>query len=235
MALVGSEHQERYDQMQKDVNQKEIEFWFHRSGETNETNTAGDLDSIISFLVKDAFKVGPIGPHFVKEQKDKFKGLFYDVPLSHTFVHDEVDNFEALAFVATNSENSVMMKGCFDFLRYPGNDYAFTKLNLGCICIQRATANNGQSIVVGVDCISELKPMAFYEHPANGRVLMAMNGEEVPDRSAFLVYGKRVAPKVHVSTLYMESTNLYNDFEIGNIEKSELSMKLYSFFKAKDE
>uniref|UniRef100_A0AAU7PF62 Uncharacterized protein n=1 Tax=Burkholderia phage vB_BgluM-SURPRISE13 TaxID=3159457 RepID=A0AAU7PF62_9VIRU len=227
--LLGAEHQERFAQMEEDVNFRSTDFWFMRSPEAPEDE---ELDHLVSFLLQEFIHVGPFGSHFVKEHPGKWKEMFYGVPLQHLFVHPSTDGFEALAFVASNPASSVLMKGCFDFLRQLDKRVLFGQLGMSVMAVQRARAVSSESqIVVGIDMLTNLEPLSIYEHPTNGRLLMAMQGEEVPDHCVLTMKGKRAPVIGNVHDLYMEATTIYNDFEMDEIGQRELIVELFQLYK----
>lgn len=227
--LLGSEHQDRYADMEGEVNFRSTDFWFMRS--PNAPNDE-ELNHLVSFLLQEFIHVGPFGSHFIKEHQAKWKPEFYGVPLQHLFVHPSTDGFEAMAFVASNPASSVLMKGCMDYMRNIHNRVLFNELGLSVMAVQRAqSASNAGQIVVGIDCLTNLSPLAIYEHPTNGRLLQAMQGEEVPDVCALAMQGKRLSTDGNVHDLYMEATTIYNDFEMNEIDTSELIVELFKLYK----
>ncbi len=227
MSLLGSEHKERYEQMQAEVNRREIDWWLFRS---NGQYASDDLRMIIEMIKNEFVVVGPFGNHFVKEKKN-LKSDFYGIPLRHSFGNHRDDKFqEGLAYVATNGDISILLASVFDFLRSPVHEVQFNHLGLIAICVQTAVNHEGERRVVAVDCIENLKPLAFYEHPPNGRFIQAMEGFEIPESSALTLGGKHRLANVSHQELMLETTRLYNNFELGDLDKKQLSQKLYSFF-----
>lgn len=226
--LLGSEHQDRYAQMEEDVNFRTTDFWFMRSPEAPQDD---ELNHVVGFLLQEFMKVGPFGSHFVKEHPGKWNSQFYGVPLQHLFVHPSTDGFDALAFVASNPASSVLMKGCFDYLRQLGNRVQFSQLGLSVMAVQRARSTGGEQIVVSIDCLTNLNPLSIYEHPSNGRLLMAMQGEEVPDVCALTLIGKRQSIVGNIHDVYMDATTLYNELEMDEIEEATLIEELFELYK----
>ena len=227
--LLGSEHKERYDQMEEEINFRSTDFWFMRDPDAPEDD---ELNFVVDFLLQEFMHVGPFGHSFVKEHQGKWKPSFYGVPLQHLFIHPSTDGFEAMAFVASNPASSVLMKGVFDYLRQLENRVRFNQLGLSVMAVQRARAADGTNqIVVGIDMLSHLEPLSIYEHPMNGRLLMAMQGEEVPDHSVLTVKGKRWPVTGNVHDLYMDASTIYNEYELGEIDKSDLITELFELYK----
>ncbi|BCM95252.1 hypothetical protein [Burkholderia phage FLC6] len=227
--LLGSEHKERYDDMEGEVNFRSTDFWFMRSPDAPENE---ELNQLVNFLLQEFIHVGPFGHPFVKDNQSNWKPFFYGVPLQHLFVHPSMDGFEALAFVANNPASSVLMKGVFDYLRQYNKLALFKQLGMSVMAVQRARASHSDmQIVVGIDVLTHLEPLSIYEHPVNGRLLMAMQGEEVPDVSALTMKGKRMLINGDIHDLYMEATTIYNDFEMGDIEERELIVELFQLYK----
>lgn len=227
--LLGSEHMERYNQMEAEINFRTTDFWFMRSPDAPEDE---ELNYLVGFLLQEFMHVGPFGSHFVREHHGSLKPMFYGMPLQHTFA-DLHGSYEGLAFVANNPASSVLMKGCFDYLRQPEKRALFQKLGMSVLAVQRARSMNGAApIVVGMDCLLYLSPLSIYEHPTNGRLLMALQGEEVPESCALIVAGARTNPRdVSIHDLYMEASALYNDFEMDELDKSELITELFKLYK----
>ncbi|BAQ02730.1 hypothetical protein AVU38_gp202 [Ralstonia phage RSL2] len=227
--LLGSEHKERYDEMEGEINFRSTDFWFMRSPDAPKDE---ELNHLVDFLLREFIHVGPFGSTFVKEDQSKWKSHFYGVPLQHLFIHPSTDSFEAMAFVANNSAASVLMKGVFDYLRQYDKLALFKQLGLSVMAVQRARAASSEmQIVVGMDVLTQLEPLSIYEHPVNGRLLMAMQGEEVPDVCALSMKGKRMHVNRNVHDLYMDASSIYNDFEMGDIEERELIVELFQLYK----
>jgi hypothetical protein len=124
------------------------------------------------------------------------------------------------------------MKGCFDYLRQLHNLVLFKQLGLSVMAVQRARSSGSeQQIVVGIDVLTHLEPLSIYEHPTNGRLLMAMQGEEVPEVCALTMKGKRMHVEGNIHDLYMDATSLYNDFEMNDIDQRELIVELFRLYK----
>lgn len=226
--LLGSEHMERYKQMESEINFRTTDFWFMRSPDAPDDE---ELNYLVSFLLKEFMHVGPFGAHFVREHHGQLKSMFYGIPLQHVFA-DLLGSYEGMAFVANNPASSVLMKGCFDYLRQDEKRVLFQKLGMSVIAVQRATSSNGEvPIVVGMDYLQYLSPLSIYDHPANGRLLMALQGEEIPDSCALLLAGSRVSASGNIHDLYMEASALYNDHEIGEINESQLTTELFKLYK----
>jgi hypothetical protein len=227
--LLGSEHSDRFDEMVGEVNFRTTDFWFLREPDAPQDE---ELNLLVDFLLKEFIHVGPFGSHFVKEHQNKWKPLFYSVPLQHLFVHPSTDGFDAMAFVATNPASSVLMKSVFDWLRDIGNRVLFNKLGMSVMAVQRAQSAGGEGrIVVGMDMLTNLEALSIYEHPVNGRLLMAMQGEEVPEVCALTMHGKRACVIGNVHDMYMEATTIYQDFEMNEIDESELICELFELYK----
>lgn len=227
MMLSGSQHTERYEQMQSEINRRQVEWWLYRS---NQQPISPDLKVIIEMLKNQFLVVGPFGTHFVKENRNSHKPNFYSIPLQHSF-NDNVSEFEGVAYVASNADASILLSTIFEYLRIRGNEEAFNELNMTAICVQRASNNNGQSMVVSVKCIEKLKPLCFYEHPQNGRLLMAMEDIRVPEQSAITLYGTHRNPVINPQDMLAKASLFYNEYEFGDTDKHGLSEKLYSFFE----
>lgn len=221
------QHHDRFEQMKSDVNRRQIDWWFYRPNNKPLDETA---NAIVEILKTQQLVVGPFGEPFVKKNEESFKDYFYDIPLQHLYLSSKVINFSGVAYVATNEESSILLTTVADYLRINENHKAFMDLELSALCVQTAINNSGQRIVVTMSFISHLTPLAFYEHPANGRLLMAMNGTEYPDQSALVIGGTQVPPTVHVQEAMMQATTLYNNYQLGNIEHPELNSGLLSLF-----
>lgn len=227
MSLVGSEHKERFEELQQDVNRRDIEWWLFRS---NQQEVNEDLKAIVDMIKNDFLVVGPFGHHFVKRDRDNFKDNFYDIPLQHTFADEFINGFEGLAYVATSGDSSILIKTIFDYLRDHRNHAAFCDLKLMAVCVQLAENNEDEYVVVSMDCIEQLKPMAYYDHPPNGRVLQATENLDPPEYSALSLYGQRRCPNVAIHAAVQEATVFYKEYDLGNIDQQQLTEKLYSFF-----
>lgn len=228
MSLLGSQHKERYDEMTSEVNRRVIEWWLYRSGKKP---ISDELKTIIEMLKNQFLAVGPFGSYFVKENRSNFKPFFYEIPLQYNFVDDHLNDFEGVAYVAPCGDSSILLRTLFDFLRSSNNLEAFADLNLTAVCVQLATNRQGQRMVVAMDCIEDLKPLGFYEHPANGRLLQAFENMDPPEQTALSLYGKRRNSNVSQQEMLRTATNFYNEYEIGDLEKEDLSASLYSFFE----
>lgn len=227
MSLVGSEHKERFEQLKEDVNRRDVEWWLFRS---NQQEVDDDLKAIVDMIKNEFLVVGPYGHHFVKRDRDNFKDNFYDIPLQHTFADEFINGFEGISYVATSGDASILVKSIYDYLRDEQNLAAFCNLNLMAVCVQLAENQNGDLCVVSMDCVEKLKPMAYYDHPPNGRVLQATENLDPPEYAAISLYGQRRAPKVAIHAVLHEASALYNEYDLGNIDQQQLTEKLYSFF-----
>ncbi|BDD79496.1 hypothetical protein [Burkholderia phage FLC8] len=227
--LLGSEHKERYDDMEGEINFRSTDFWFMRSPDAPQDE---ELSQLVDFLIQEFIHVGPFGHPFVKDNQSNWKSHFYGVPLQHLFIHPSTDSFEALAFVANNPAAGVLMKGVFDYLRQYDKLALFKQLGMSVMAVQRARASHADmQIVVGIDMLTHLEPLSIYEHPVNGRLLMAMQGEEVPDVCALTMKGKRMHVSRNIHDLYMDATSIYTDYEMGDIEERELIVELFQLYK----
>lgn len=227
--LLGSEHKERYEEMDEEINFRSTDFWFMRSPDAPEDE---ELNQIVSFLLQEFIHVGPFGTQFVKDNALQWKSNFYGVPLQRHYNNPPADGFEAMAFVANNPAASVLMKGIFDYLRDARKRMMFMRLGMSVMAVQRARSSNGESeIVVGMDVLTHLTPLSIYEHPVNGRLLLAMQGEEVPDSSVLTMHGRRMYVGGNIHDSYMEATSLYNDFEMDEIDQRELIVELFRLYK----
>lgn len=226
--LLGSEHMERYNQMEAEINFRATDFWFMRSPDAPDDE---ELNYLVNFLLTEFMHVGPFGAHFVREHHGHLKPMFYGIPLQHVFAELH-GSYEGMAFVANNPASSVLMKGCFDYLRQAEKRVLFQKLGMSVIAVQRArSSDDGVPIVVGMDYLRYLSPLSIYEHPTNGRLLMALQGEEVPDSCALLLSGSRIEAPRNIHDLYMEASALYNDHEMGEIDKAQLTTELFKLYK----
>lgn len=229
MYLADSQHLERFEKMRHDVNSRYSEWWLYRAATNRQISE--DLGHILQMLKKELEVVGPFGAPFLKENQKTFKRDFYGIPLQHTFIKEDENNFEGIAYVATNDMRSVLLKSVFDYLRNEGNQSDFVNMNLTAICVQTAYSTNDEEIVIGVDCFEGLKPLSYYEHPINGRLIMAMGGNEVPEHSALAFHGKRLEAKVPLHQVLMEVNSLYQEYEFNNVSTEEVSAQLYSYFQ----
>lgn len=227
MSAPGSQHHERYEQMKVEVNRRQVDWWLYRS---NKPDIKMGLKDIIEMLKNQFLEVGPFGHHFVKENKRNFKPEFYGIPLQYNFERDDLSDFVAVAYTATCGDSSILLKSVFDYLKSGYGRQAFKELELTAICVQRATNHAGMQMVVAIDCIEKLMPLSFYEHPANGRLLLALENADPPEYSALSLHGKTRPPKMHVQDALSKATVLYNECELGNIEEPELLTALYSLF-----
>jgi hypothetical protein len=214
--------------MKSEVNRRDVEWWLYRSGKKS---ISDDLKMIVEMMKNNFLVVGPFGSYFVKENRSNFKPFFYEIPLQYSFVDDHKNDFEGLAYVAPCGDSSILLRTIFDFLRSEANMEAFTDLKLTAICVQHAENQQGQRTVVAVDCIEDLNPLGFYEHPSNGRLLQAFENMDPPEQTAFTLYGKRRNSNASQAETLRNVTNFYNEFEFGDIEKEDLAARLFSYFE----
>lgn len=227
MHLKGSQHEDRFAQMEKTINTRHPEFFFYA---VKSESIDEELPLAIDTLTTQMKIVGPFGPHFLKERRTQYKSHLYDIPLQRLFIERDTENYEAVAFIASNPYASIMLKSIFEYIQYPAYLKSFNAVQLSVACIQTAITPTGQLVVISAEMVDDLKPLAIYEHPPNGRLHMAAMGEEWPDHSALVMYGtKRPLAEGLYKTL-STATSLYNDFEHGNCDRATLSIGINKLF-----
>lgn len=232
MSLLGSEQQERFEAMQKDVNRSDVQWWFYRS----EAPPNSDLDSVLSFLSEDALKIGPLGQYNLTDE-GRPKDLFYGIPLRTIWQRAENPHQSYLAFVATNPDAGILMKSVYAYFSQNEMEKQreFRRINFSAVCVQIATTHDGTRVVVAVDAVKNMRCSAFYEHPTNGRLLQAMSGEIVPDQSALVFFGDtQNSVETPLKTNAM-LTLAYNEYETGSIEQTDLSLQIFNLFFKENE
>lgn len=228
MLLPGAQHEDRFAKMEKDINTRHPEMFFFID-RTEKTDT--ELVSALETLSSQMKVVGPFGPHFLKEKRTQYKTHLYGIPLQRLYIDREEENYEAVAFISTNPYSSIMLKSVMEYIRYPDNARALKGAKLSLLCIQTADTPNGQTVVISAEYVTDLKPLAVYEHPPNGRLIMASMGEELPDHSSIVMYGSRAQPIDGLFKTLATASSYYNDFVIGNLDRPHLSINLLSLFK----
>lgn len=220
------QHHDRFEQMKSEVNHRQVDWWYCRPKDMVFDET---LEAILDIMQKQT-TVGPFGSRFIAEGNGHYKPSFYDIPLQYSMVEEKPAKFTGLAYVATNDSSSVLLSTVFDYLRTEEGYSNFLNINLAAICVQTAQNNHGRKMVVQMTCISRITPLTFYEHPSNGRLLMAMGGNLQPEHTALAFGGDVVQPKMHVQETMSQATELYNSYDLGNTEKAELLSSLLSFY-----
>lgn len=229
MSSLDTQHHERYEQMKSDVNRRHVDWWFYLS---SKKEIGEDLKGIIKILKDHLLPVGPFGQSFICDGNHGLKPEFYGIPLQFEFADGDGDLFTA--FVATSADASILLKNAAEFLRSDYGYEEFRNLELNAMCVQTATDNNGNKFVVAMDLLANINPLSLYEHPPNGRFLMAMTGSDLPDQSALVMAATRRVPATHIQVALYKATALYNEYELGDIEKEQLTRALYTLFKQQE-
>lgn len=227
MSSTGSQHHERYEQMKAEVNRRRVDWWLYRS---NKKEVPDELKRIIELLKTQFLEVGPFGHTFVKESPTALKPEFYGIPLQHDFTQEQVSQFTGIAYTATNGDLSILLRTIFDYLRTPYGKEAFEELEFTLVAVSRADNKAGKSMVISMECVEKLKPLSFYEHPSNGRLLLAMENADPPEHSALSFYGNLRQPRVHVHDALDKATKIYNEYELDNVSLPQLLTSLYSIY-----
>lgn len=220
------QHHDRFEQMKSEVNRREIDWWYYRPD--SKVFDEG-LEAILK-IIRQQMPVGPFGHRFVTDHQGFYKPSFYDIPLQQVLVKEKQTEFTGVGYVATNDTSSILLSNAFDYLRNKDGYQTFLDTNLAAICVQTAENSQGRKMVVAMNCISKLTPLTYYEHPANGRLLMAMNGSLYPDQTALVLGGDVINAKQNIQETLSQATTLYNLYDIGEIEQPSLVTSLATLY-----
>lgn len=220
-----SDHAGRFEKMRAEIDKTQNDLWYYHA---NPAAATEDVVGIHEFM-KTLMAVGPFHQSFVTKD-NKLRDEFYDIPLDYEYGKPPLRAERGIALIGHASDHSVILKSIAEVLKYPATRNKFEEYGLAVLRVRHASNHQGQSVVIGLELVTNLQPYAFYEHPTGGRMLLAMNGWEVPDQSALIMMGIPHSVQKPLDQAFMEATNLYNEHEFGNITDAELMRELYDFF-----
>lgn len=226
MSSLDSQHHERFEQMKSEVSRRKVDWWFYLPKEVD-----SDLKVIVEFLKTQFLHVGPFGKCFISDTADEIKTEFYSMPLDYRFPVSDKDDSHCVAFVATNDSATIILKNIAEYLKTQNGYEAFEKLGMVAMCVQTAENEGHRTMVVAIDVLENIQPIVHYEHPPNGRLLMAMSGNIVPDRSALVMGCSIRQPNCHIQATLNKATIFYNDLERGEYDQNELAALLYTLYQ----
>lgn len=219
--------QERYSDMKKDIDTRDYEWFFF----CMEYST-GQEKTFVSVLDKLTDQPA-MGPSVIACHQDQRGGPAHDfmsVPLR--FVNKTIPrNVEnCLHFVATSSADTVWLRHAYSIIE--GGQMDTTPPFLA-VCVHRAErrGNTGHAkVTVGIDAVVMTDLLAYYEHPANSRLLNAMVGNELPEWSAVMFGGRKAVIGKPLHEMFRHMDELYDSFETGNTEYNTLRRDIGEFF-----
>jgi len=217
-------NKEYYDELIKDTSRYETNIYFYFENKIIVPNNENKLlYSMINELKKYFVIIGPMHKDYVEDKK-----YFYNIPLARKLSKDIKDEY--IGFMSTNKNNAISLRYFYDILRNL-NSPLFSKLNLSIILTHRATNKEGRKVVMLITYLDEIKLTHYFEHPLGIIPQMTLFGNDIVD-SSLLLFGGKTKPSINnIINLNMLATNLYNDYDLGNISEDEFQSELYNVYK----
>lgn len=222
MNTLGMDHAHRFDKMKKEVDSRTV-HWYFQIARLNDPSL-NLFPTMLEGLTSSAIPMGPF-------PADYFGKDCLGVPLvavredGDELVRDMVD----LAFVSTNPHSTNIARFTWDCLKskpmLPGN--GIHGAYASAMCVQLATNNSGEEVVVAVDRLLIDRHLSYYEHPAGHRLMLAMNGTIVPEQ-AISIYRCRLS-KLRGSTndIYRRFTTIYNNRQVDYVNDEAFKTLLF--------
>ena len=221
MNNAGLDHAERFDAMKKEVDGR-VTHWYFDTGKENKRFEGALFEGLTGTTM-------PVGPF----ELDYFTNEFMGIPRMgkrSSKVHDE-DHDVLLAMVATNSSHTNTTRYAWDASKSitTGDWFTSTPSDILAACIQLAETVTGEMIVVSASLFRINYMSAYYEHPSNLRLLLAMNDQLFPEWSA-CVFRCTEASGLDLpqAELNERLTNIYNNRLIDYVDDETFKQQIFN-------